>query len=101
MLPALILQPLLENAIFHGIEPEINGGHILVSGQYEKNQLILTVQNSNSKNLVHREGNKMALANIKERLTAHFQGKASIICEDKEDVFYAIMKMPYITQGDL
>jgi two-component system sensor histidine kinase AlgZ len=101
MLPALILQPLLENAIFHGIEPEIKGGNILVRGECVKNELTLTVQNSNSKNLVHREGNKMALANIKERLTAHFHGQASIVCEEKEDVFFAIMKMPYKTKNDL
>ncbi|MCW8931813.1 MAG: histidine kinase [Gammaproteobacteria bacterium] len=97
MIPALILQPLLENAIFHGIEPEIEGGRIVVKGEFENNRIVITVQNSNSKNLVHRQGNKMALANIEERLKVHFQGKASIICQDKNDEYFAIVSMPYQT----
>ncbi len=98
MVPALILQPLLENAIFHGIEPEINGGSIVVAGELNYNQLIITVENTNSKNLIHRQGNKMALANIEERLKAHYHGKASIVCQDKDDVYSVIVSMPYLTK---
>lgn len=98
MVPALLLQPLLENAIFHGIEPEINGGTIKVMGELKQNQLIITVQNTNSKNLVHRQGNKMALDNIRERLSAHYQGKASIECREKDDIYYTILTMPYQKQ---
>ncbi len=100
MVPALILQPLLENAIFHGIEPEIKGGSIVVMGDFDKKQIRITIQNSNSKNLVHRQGNKIALANIEERLKVHFQGKASIACEDKNDEYFAIVTMPYQTKND-
>jgi len=100
MVPALILQPLLENAIFHGIEPEINGGSIAVLGEFKNNQLKITVQNSNSKNLVHRQGNKVALANIQERLKAHFQGKAAIICDEKNDIYSAIVTLPYQTRDE-
>lgn len=97
MVPALILQPLLENAIFHGIEPEINGGSIVVTGELSQNQLVITIQNTNSKNLVDRQGNKMALANIQERLKAHFRGKASIISHEKKDIYFATITMPYQT----
>jgi len=101
MVPALILQPLLENAIFHGIEPEINGGRIKISGEFSENKLKIVVQNTNSANLVHRQGNKMALSNIKERLKVHFQGKASIVCEENNDEFFAIMTLPYRTKEDI
>ena len=100
MIPALLLQPLLENAIFHGIEPEINGGSITVTGEFDKTQLKITVQNTNSKNLVHRQGNKMALANIEERLEVHFHGKASIICHEENDIYFAVVSMPYQTKND-
>lgn len=100
LLPALLLQPLLENAIFHGIEPEINGGSIVVSGKQEANQLIITIQNSNSKNLVHRQGNKMALDNIQQRLQVHFPGKASISCHEKDDIYFAIVSLPYQQKQD-
>ena len=95
MVPALLLQPLLENAIFHGIEPEIEGGTIKVIGKFESNQIKITVQNTNSKNLVHRQGNKMALQNIRERLKTHYQGKAVIECSEKDDIYYAKLIMPY------
>ena len=95
LVPALLLQPLLENAIFHGIEPEVAGGTIKVTGQFADRQLDITVQNTNSKNLVHRQGNKMALDNIRERLNSHFMGKAAIECMEKDDVYYARLTMPY------
>jgi len=101
MVPALLLQPLLENAIFHGIEPEIDGGTITISGELRKQQLIITVQNTNSKNLVHRQGNKMALDNIRERLSAHYEGKASIECREKEDNYFAKLSMPYLKKDAL
>ncbi len=101
MVPALILQPLLENAIFHGIEPEIEGGSIIVRGEFAAQKLTITIQNTNSKNLVHRQGNKMALANIEERLQVHFQGRAAIVCEEKDDIYYAVVSMPYQTKDDI
>jgi len=98
MVPSLLLQPLLENAIFHGIEPEINGGTIKVIGAMNNNQLTITLQNTNSKNLVHRQGNKMALANIRERLSSHFPGNAAIECREQDDVYYVKLTLPYISQ---
>lgn len=100
LFPALLLQPLLENAIFHGIEPEVNGGSIIVSGELKAHQLKITIQNSNSKNLVHRQGNKIALKNIQERLQSHFPGNASIICQEKDTIYFAIVTMPYQQKPD-
>ncbi len=96
MVPALLLQPLLENAIFHGIEPEINGGEIKVIGQFRNRQLVLTVQNTNSQNLVHRQGNKMALDNIRERLITHYDGQARLACREEDDIYYVKLTIPYI-----
>lgn len=98
MVPALLLQPLLENAIFHGIEPEIDGGTIKVIGERDDDRLSITLQNTNSKNLVHRQGNKMALDNIRERLQSHFLGQATIECQDEDDVYYVKLRLPYVNQ---
>ncbi len=95
LIPALLLQPLLENAIFHGIEPEINGGSIIVSGELDYNQIKISIQNSNSKSIIHRKGNKMALNNIRQRLQTHFPDSASITCKDQENTYFAIVTMPY------
>lgn len=105
LIPALLIQPLLENAIFHGIEPEITGGSIIVSGELDSSQLKapqlkISIQNTNSKNLIHRQGNKMALSNIRERLHTHFPGNASITCHEKDDIYFAIVTMPYQHKPD-
>lgn len=105
LIPALLIQPLLENAIFHGIEPEITGGSIIVSGELDSSQLKapqlkISIQNTNSKNLIHRQGNKMALSNIRERLHTHFPGNASITCHEKDDIYFAVVTMPYQHKPD-
>ncbi|MCK5697412.1 MAG: histidine kinase [Gammaproteobacteria bacterium] len=95
LVPALLLQPLLENAIFHGIEPVIHGGHITVTGELIRHHLHIEIQNSNSKNLVHRQGNQIALKNIKERLHSHFSENASIHFWEQENNYYVKIILPY------
>lgn len=48
--PALILQPLVENAIRHGIEPQINGGDVLIESRLEKSVLFMTVTDTGGAN---------------------------------------------------
>ncbi len=95
LIPALLIQPLLENAIFHGIEPVIQGGHIIITGELISASLHIEIQNSNSKNIVHRKGNKIALKNIKERLESHFSNDASISSWQEDDNYYVKVILPY------
>jgi two-component system sensor histidine kinase AlgZ len=70
-IPLLLLQPLLENAVYHGIEPALAGGTIHVSGRCAGGQLSLTVRNSLPEaGAESRPGNRMAQANVRERLSA-------------------------------
>jgi len=98
LVPALLLQPLLENAIFHGIEPVIDGGYIRVTGELVSACLEIEIKNSNSKNIVHRQGNKIALKNIKERLQSHFSNNASIRFWEQGDNYYVRLTLPYKEQ---
>jgi two-component system sensor histidine kinase AlgZ len=69
-IPALSLQPLAENAIYHGIEPLPDGGKIRISAQQESDHLRLEVSNplSDSAGMLQSRGNQMAQDNIKQRL---------------------------------
>jgi two-component system sensor histidine kinase AlgZ len=69
-IPALSLQPLAENAIYHGIEPLPDGGKIGISAQREGEHLKLEVSNPSSETagMAHSNGNQMAQDNIKQRL---------------------------------
>lgn len=69
-LPPMLLQPLIENAIGHGLEPKIDGGRIDVSAALEDGNLILRVVDTGL-GLDHADakpGTRMALANIRGRL---------------------------------
>jgi len=68
-IPALSLQPLAENAIYHGIEPIPDGGKIRISAQRDGERLKLEVSNPASESgSIRTSGNQMAQDNIKQRL---------------------------------
>ncbi len=96
MLP-LLLQPLLENAIYHGIEPSVQGGTIHVRGENRRHRLVLSIKNPLSSNTAHRKGNQLALNNIRQRLAVQYQDQASIEIDEKQDSFKVILSIPYQT----
>jgi LytS/YehU family sensor histidine kinase len=81
-LPALTVQPLIENAVRHGIGKLVKGGAIVVRTRREGPRFLLTVENSSELGSSHPEAAFVleghALANIRERLRLHYQGRASL-----------------------
>ena len=78
-IPALSLQPLAENAIYHGIEPIPDGGKIRISAQRDGEHLKLEVSNpaSEATGLKRTSGNQMAQDNIKQRLRLAYGNDAA------------------------
>jgi two-component system, LytTR family, sensor histidine kinase AlgZ len=96
-IPALILQPLLENAVYHGIEPLAQGGLITVQLSRQGNVLHLNVRNPRSAQPPRHSGNKMALANIRERLALQFDVEAKYRVETGADFYCVHLHLPYLT----
>ncbi len=96
--PQLLLQPLVENAIYHGIEPGLEPGTVRIRIAREKNQLHLLVANPYHPDYQHRAGNRMALANLRERLALHFDVEASLETEVVGDKFEIRIVLPYRRQ---
>lgn len=71
-IPLLTLQPLLENAILHGLQPSLVGGDIHIVGRYLDGHVELEVSNSCPEVVDSHQGARMALQNIESRLTALF-----------------------------
>jgi two-component system sensor histidine kinase AlgZ len=65
--PPLVLQPLVENAVRHGVEPSLDGARIRIDAVARRGQALLTVHNTVSDE-PGNPGNGMALANVRERL---------------------------------
>ena len=98
LIPPLILQPLFENAVYHGIEPIAEGGEIIVSIKTKLNELRIKITNPyNAKHSDHI-GNKMALKNIKERLALHFDLEASISHRTKDNQYTVNIRIPFETK---
>ena len=99
LVPPLLLQPLVENAVYHGIEPTEAGGEIGVDIRRDGNQVALTLTNPFSGTDGHPGGNKMALANIRERLQLHYDVEASMRWEVVAGQYRVMIRIPYIEGG--
>src|SRR5205814_9199965 len=80
LIPALTLQPLLENAIYHGIEPRFAGGTIKIEMWAEGEALNIMISNPmpDVRKTTHTKGNKIAQDNTRQRLSTQFGDKASM-----------------------
>ncbi len=97
LIPPLLLQPLLENAVYHGIEPLSKGGCINAILRRDGNELILIVENPClSRNTEQYSGNQMALQNIRERLDLLFDVEARYRVEIGNGFYRAEIALPYM-----
>ncbi|MDO6569708.1 histidine kinase [Gilvimarinus sp. 2_MG-2023] len=89
LLPNLLLQPLVENAIKYGVEPDPQGGQVTVQADIRAEVLELVVINSLPVSDINQPsaGNQMALENIHHRLAAHYGVAASLAVDNKTDQF--------------
>ena len=94
LIPPLTLQPLVENAIYHGIEPMIDGGTICISSELVHNNLIITLSNPLIKSSEKKQGNQMALNNIKERLDIAFKGRSKFTINQTDTLFTVEITLP-------
>ncbi len=101
MMPPLILQPLLENAVYHGVEPAADGGTIVITGCYRRRRINLSVRNSlpPAGETSHRKGNQLALENIRARLEGIFGIEASLSESHVDGEHQVRLVFPHPWQG--
>lgn len=96
----LILQPLLENAVGHGVQSHPDGGKISVYGRAEGDRVVVTIGNPVAAEGSKSGGHGMALANIGERLQLAFGSRASLLTSQDADNFYTVLSVPYVEHTD-
>jgi two-component system sensor histidine kinase AlgZ len=97
LVPPLVLQPLVENAVYHGVEPSPDGGEIAIDVGLVNGQLVMTLTNPLPAESRAAAGNKMAQANIRERLQLHFDAEAGMKVEADGGIYRVTIRMPYLT----
>lgn len=96
-IPQLTLQPLVENAIYHGIQPRIDGGTVSIGVRYERGVVQLTVRNPLPPDNAARPppGNGIAVQNIRTRLEALYGASARLSSAQRGDTWEVIGSYPF------
>lgn len=94
-IPSFTIQPLLENAIYHGIELLPDGGEVLVSGRVEDDFISLRMSNPVAPDAKRdKAGNNMAMSNIRQRFELAYNNRATVDVEMTEDSYSVLLRFP-------
>ena len=95
LVPPLMLQPLLENAVYHGIEPMQEAGEIAIRVARHQDRVTFELANPYAPGSTHHVGNHMALANIRERLMLFFDLEAQLEAAEGNGSYVVSISFPY------
>jgi two-component system sensor histidine kinase AlgZ len=95
LIPSLTIQPLLENAIYHGIELLPDGGEVIVSGERDDEFLVITITNPVAAGKERSiDGNKMAMDNIQQRFALAYDNRATVEVDESNSTFAVKLRFP-------
>ncbi len=94
-IPSLTIQPLIENAIYHGVELLPDGGDVSVTGKREGKYLTIAVTNPVAPGKRrNKDGNKMALANIRQRFELAYGNRATVDISQGDGTYSVTLRFP-------
>ncbi len=95
-IPSLTIQPLLENAIYHGIELLPEGGEVRISGKRTNGDLEIEIRNPVAPEQGGKEGgNRMAFENIRQRFDLAYGNRASVEVSEGQGEYTVRLVFPY------
>lgn len=105
LIPPLTLQPIIENAIYHGVENNIESSLVRISGVMKNKQITITISNpitlDNAASNKHK-GNHMAMENIEQRLAVYYGSQQSVTIEQDadNDQYLVHVQFPYLNSEE-
>ncbi len=96
LVPPLLLQPLVENAVNHGISHRIEGGEISVIAERRQSRLLIRIDNPCDKDRPRSAGKGLGLKNVDSRLTALYGNDARLDTFEKDGFFRVEISMPVL-----
>lgn len=94
LVPPLLLQPLVENAVNHGIANLVEGGWIKVNIKNDEDNLRVTVENNFDRETPSRKGTGTGLKNVRQRLEARYAKRGIIALDNSTDIFRVEITLP-------
>lgn len=95
LVPPLLLQPLVENAVYHGIEPGVEPGTVSITIARRGPEVDIAISNPVLDPARHHAGNRMALDNIRERLMLFFDLEASLDTWQDDGAYHVRIRLPF------
>jgi two-component system sensor histidine kinase AlgZ len=95
LIPSLLLQPLIENAVHHGIEPATGPGTISILIENREDMVTVQIRNTMPSVSEPRSGNQLGLANVRERLMLLYDNRARFSAGPIDGHFLVTLKFPY------
>jgi len=96
MVPSMLLQPLVENAVYHGVQPLEQGGEIRIEARPMGQAIFIRLTNPYRPVGDRHAGNRMALDNIRERLKLHYDAEASLETLAADGMFSVTIRLPLV-----
>jgi two-component system, LytTR family, sensor histidine kinase AlgZ len=93
-IPPLLLQPLLENAVRHGISQLVDGGTILLKTRLQNNKLIITIENPFDPDYVAKKGTGLGVKNVRSRIQTLYGSEGRIEINKANDRFNVELTFP-------
>jgi hypothetical protein len=90
----LLLQPLVENAVSHGIANLIEGGWIRLTVECKGAEVAIAVENNFDPDAPPRRKSGVGLVNVRQRLKARYGNKGSFACKPDGEVFRVALQFP-------
>lgn len=98
--PALLLQPLVENSVRHGIATLIEGGVVQITAERAANRVVIAVENPRDPEAKSRRGTGLGLDIVRRRLNAAFGDEASMLVEPGERSHRVVITIPAGAKAD-
>jgi two-component system sensor histidine kinase AlgZ len=96
--PPLIIQPLVENAVRHGIATLLDGGEVRIDGSLAGPRVLIVITNPYDSE-VRRRGTGFGMDIVRRRLAATFGQQAALTAEAQEGVYRVSITIPIETSG--
>ena len=97
--PPLLLQPLVENAVTHGIAQRLEGGRVRITAERRGDELVVAIENPRDPDSPGRHGTGIGLANVKRRLAALHGDAAALRVQPSADGFRVEVRLPAVAKA--
>ncbi len=99
LVPPLLLQPLVENAVTHGVATRVEGASIRIGISQAGERIAIRIENTFDKDARRRRGGGLGLANVRKRLEVCYGDAASMEVRQTEDRFQVDVQFPAEATG--